>query len=60
MTEQRRFAAMLVADIVSDSKLMGSDEAGTLAQLRALRSKVIEPQIANHAGQLLSPWATAS
>jgi len=51
-TEQRRLAAILVADVVGYSKLMGSDEAGTLAQLQALRTQVIEPQIAKHAGRL--------
>jgi len=52
MSEQRRLAAILVADVVGYSKLIGSDEAGTLAQLHSLRTEVIEPQIANHAGRL--------
>src|SRR5262244_3305079 len=52
MTEQRRLAAILVADVVGYSKLIGSDEAGTLAELHALRTDVIEPQIAKHAGRL--------
>ena len=52
MTEQRRLAAILVADVVGYSKLIGSDEAGTLAQLEALRREIIEPQIAKHAGRL--------
>jgi adenylate cyclase len=52
MTEQRRLAAILVADVVGYSKLMGSDEAGTLAQLDALRTEIVEPQIAKHAGRL--------
>ena len=52
MTEQRRLAAILVADVVSYSKLIGSDEAGTLAQLEALRTEIIEPHIAKHAGRL--------
>jgi adenylate cyclase len=52
MTEQRRLAAILVADVVGYSKLMGSDEAGTLAQLEALRTEIIEPQIAKRAGRL--------
>jgi adenylate cyclase len=52
MTEQRRLAAILVADVVGYSKLIGSDEAGTLAQLEALRTEIIEPQIARHAGRL--------
>ena len=33
MTEQRRLAAILVADVVGYSRLIGGDEAGTLAQL---------------------------
>ena len=52
MTDQRRLAAILVADVVGYSKLIGSDEAGTLAQLQALRAEVIEPQITKHAGRL--------
>ena len=52
MTEQRRLAAILVADVVGYSKLMGSDETGTLAQLQALRTEIIEVQITKHAGRL--------
>ena len=52
MTEQRRLAAILVADVVGYSKLMGSDEAGTLAQLEALRTEIIQPLITKHAGRL--------
>jgi adenylate cyclase len=52
MTEHRRLAAILVADVVGYSKLVGSDEAGTLAKLKTLRSSVIEPAIATHAGRL--------
>jgi len=52
MTEQRRLAAILVADVVGYSKLMGSDEAGTLAQLETLRREIIEPHIAKHTGRL--------
>jgi adenylate cyclase len=52
MTEQRRLAAILVADVVGYSKLIGNDEAGTLALLEALRNEIIEPQIAKHAGRL--------
>ena len=52
MTEQRRLAAILVADVVGYSKLVGSDEAGTLAQLQTLRTDIIEPAIAKHAGRL--------
>ena len=52
ITEQRRLAAILVADVVGYSKLIGSDEAGTLARLEALRTEIIEPHIAKHAGRL--------
>jgi len=52
MSEQRRLAAILVADVVGYSKLINSDEAGTLAQLQLLRAEVIEPQIVKHAGRL--------
>ena len=52
MTEQRRLAAILVADVVGYSKLVGRDETGTLAQLRALQIQVIEPAISKHAGRL--------
>jgi adenylate cyclase len=52
MTEQRRLAAILVADVVGYSKLVGSDEAGTLAKLQTLRTDLIEPAIAKHTGRL--------
>jgi len=51
MTE-RRLAAILVADVVGYSKLIGSDGAGTLTQLQGLRTEIIELQIAKHAGRL--------
>ena len=50
--EQRKLAAILVADVVGYSKLVGSDEAGTLAKLAALRRELIEPAIAKHSGRL--------
>ncbi|MFO1161823.1 MAG: adenylate/guanylate cyclase domain-containing protein [Reyranellaceae bacterium] len=52
MSEQRRLAAILVADVVGYSRLVGQDEAGTLARLSVLRREVIEPTIARHAGRL--------
>ncbi|HZY53694.1 MAG TPA: adenylate/guanylate cyclase domain-containing protein [Reyranella sp.] len=52
MTEQRRLAAILVADVVGYSKLVGEDETGTLERLQSLRRDVIEPTIAKHAGRL--------
>jgi adenylate cyclase len=52
MSEQRRLAAILVADVVGYSKHVGADEAKTLADLQTLRSSVIEPAIAKHVGRL--------
>ena len=49
---QRRLAAILAADVVGYSRLMGQDEAGTLAAVRKLRAEVIEPKIAEHQGRL--------
>lgn len=44
---------MLAADVVGYSRLMGSDEEGTLARLRAQRSEVIDPALAMHHGRLV-------
>src|SRR4029453_13144600 len=52
MTEQRRLAAILVADVVGYSKLIGSDEGGTLAQLEARRTEIIQPLIHKPAGRV--------
>jgi len=52
MTAQRRLAAILVADVVGYSKLIGGDETGTLAKLSALRREIVDPEIARHAGRL--------
>jgi adenylate cyclase len=51
-TEQRRLAAILVADVVGYSKLIGSDGAGTLAHLQTPRSEIIERVISKHSGRL--------
>jgi adenylate cyclase len=48
MTETRKIAAILVADMVGYSRLAGADEDRTLARLRALRSDLIDPSIALH------------
>ncbi|MGH7087657.1 MAG: adenylate/guanylate cyclase domain-containing protein, partial [Stellaceae bacterium] len=50
---QRRLAAILSADVVGYSRLMGIEEAGTLARLKALRREVIDPMIAAHAGRIV-------
>jgi adenylate cyclase len=49
---QRRLAAILAADVVGYSRLMGSDEAGTLAELTAHRAELIDPCIAEHRGRM--------
>ena len=48
---QRRLAAILSADVVGYSRLMGGDEAGTLARLKAVRRDLIDPLIAAHSGR---------
>ena len=51
--DQRRLAAIVVADVAGYSRLMGQDESGTLAALRALRRELIDPKIAEHSGRLV-------
>ncbi len=46
----RRLAAILAADVVGYGRLMGEDEAGTLAALGVHREAPIEPKIAEHEG----------
>jgi adenylate cyclase len=50
---QRKLAAILAADVVGYSRLMGMDESGTLSRLNALRREVINPTIAAHAGRVV-------
>ena len=51
--EQRRLAAIVAADVVGYSRLMGRDESGTLAALKTLRREVVDPPIAAHGGRLV-------
>jgi adenylate cyclase len=53
MSEIRKIAAILVADIVGFSRLVRAEEERTLARLRALRSDLIEPAIAVHRGRIV-------
>ena len=53
MTETRKLAAILVADVVGYSRLAGADEDRTLARLRALRSDLIDPTIALQHGRVV-------
>jgi len=50
---QRRLAAILAADVVGYSRLMGEDEEGTLAVLKAHRAALIDPKIAEHQGRIV-------
>jgi len=50
---ERRLAAILVADVVGYSRLIGADEQGTLSRLRAIRSQIVDPKIAEHRGRLV-------
>ena len=49
---QRRLAAILAADVVGYSRLMGVDEEGTLAALKTLRRELADPQIKQHHGRI--------
>ena len=44
---------LLAADVVGFGRLMGRDEAGTLAQLQKLRSEFIDPRIAGYQGRIV-------
>jgi adenylate cyclase len=50
---QRRLAAILSADVVGYSRLMGLDEARTLSRLNALRREVFDPTVAAHSGRIV-------
>jgi adenylate cyclase len=52
MSETRKIAAILAADVVGYSRLAGADEDRTLARLSALRSDLIDPTIAVHHGRV--------
>jgi adenylate cyclase len=53
MSESRKIAAILVADVVGYSRLAGADEDRTLSRLRGLRSDLIDPAIAAHHGRIV-------
>ncbi|MBO1909474.1 tetratricopeptide repeat protein [Microvirga sp. 3-52] len=50
---KRRLAAIVCADIAGYSRLMGADEAGIFARLRALRRELIEPAVRRNSGQII-------
>src|SRR5271163_1377928 len=53
MASTRRLAAILAADVVGYSRLMGADEEGTLARLKAVRRELVDPKIAGHNGRIV-------
>jgi len=50
---ERRLAAILAADVVGYSRLIGVDETGTLTALRALRKELVEPTLKRHHGRIV-------
>ncbi len=50
---QRRLAAILAADMVGYSRLMGADEEGTIARQKTHRTELIDPEIASHGGRIV-------
>ena len=49
----RKLAAILAADVVGYSRLMGADEAGTLAALKRHREAIFDPAVAAHNGRIV-------
>ena len=53
MSQTRRLAAILAADVAGYSRLIGADESGTLQRLRAIRDELVDPTIAAYHGRLV-------
>src|SRR6516162_6133237 len=53
MSQTRRLAAILAADVAGYSRLIGADEEGTLDRLRSIRADVIDPSIAQYRGRIV-------
>jgi adenylate cyclase len=53
MAATRRLAAILAADVAGYSRLIGSDEQGTLQRLKAIRAELADPAIAAHHGRIV-------
>jgi class 3 adenylate cyclase len=50
---ERRLTAILAADVVGYSRLMGADEEGTLRRLNAHRGQLVDPKISEHRGRIV-------
>src|SRR4029078_11594030 len=53
MTENRRLAPILAADVVGYSRMMQEDEAGTMAALKQRRKEILGPTVAKHRGRII-------
>ena len=53
MSAARRLAAILAADVAGYSRLMGEDEEGTLAALKAIRRELGDPKVKEHRGRIV-------
>src|ERR1700745_3068043 len=53
MSQTRRLAAILAADVAGGSGVMGADEKGTREPLKALRRELVDPKIAEHHGRIV-------
>jgi class 3 adenylate cyclase len=51
MSQTRRLAAILAADVAGYSRLIGADEEGTLNRLRSIRVDIIDPKINENRGR---------
>jgi adenylate cyclase len=50
---ERRLTAVLAADVAGYSHLIGIDEEGTLARLKAVRKTLVDPTVASHRGRIV-------
>ena len=53
MSQTRRLAAILAADVAGYSRLMGADEEATLAALKAIRRELSDPKVNEHHGRIV-------
>ena len=53
MSTTRRLAAILAADVAGYSRMIGTDEEGTLNRLRSIRVEIIDPKITEHRGRIV-------
>jgi class 3 adenylate cyclase len=60
MTAARKLVAFLTAEVAGYSRLVGLDEAGTIARLQALRRKLIDPTMSNHHGRMVKTLSNSA